>query len=184
MNTVKHRYSAEIQRTRGLLELAAALYDTSLSFQTTRAAEQAIQTESRVGYSLTLALTATLYQVASHAFFKSLLSNLAMVLAKTDLAIASRYAELVPDEIEIDLKVFAAIRHRTCRKAARRGVERYLPAVVEPGHAGEPDLAHDLRPQVQRLVGVLPGCVWQRGPLGMGHSGLIIASPQPRALRS
>ena len=51
MNTVKHRYSAEIQRTRGLLELAAALYDTSLSFQTTRAAEQAIQTESRVGYS-------------------------------------------------------------------------------------------------------------------------------------
>src|SRR5574339_28034 len=32
MNTVKHRYSAEIQRTRGLLELAAALYDTSLSF--------------------------------------------------------------------------------------------------------------------------------------------------------
>ena len=34
MNTVKHRYSAEIQRTRGLLELAAALYDTSLSFQT------------------------------------------------------------------------------------------------------------------------------------------------------
>src|SRR5215831_8434442 len=53
MDTVKHRYSAEIQRTRGLLELAAALYDTSLSFQTTRAAEQAIQTESRVGYSLT-----------------------------------------------------------------------------------------------------------------------------------
>lgn len=59
MNTVKHRYSAEIQRTRGLLELAAGLYDTSLSFQTTRAAEQAVQTESRVGYSLTLALTAT-----------------------------------------------------------------------------------------------------------------------------
>jgi hypothetical protein len=30
MNNVKHRYSAEIQRTKGLLELAAALYDTSL----------------------------------------------------------------------------------------------------------------------------------------------------------
>ena len=54
MNTVRHRYSAEIQRTKGLLELAAALYDTSLSFKTERAAEQAIQTESRVGYSLTL----------------------------------------------------------------------------------------------------------------------------------
>jgi phosphoenolpyruvate carboxylase len=30
-------------------------------------------------------------------FFKSVLSNMAMVLAKTDLAIASRYADLVPD---------------------------------------------------------------------------------------
>lgn len=68
MNTVKHRYSAEIQRTRGLLELAAGLYDTSLSFQTTRAAEQAIQTESRVGYSLTLALTATREKGVSLSF--------------------------------------------------------------------------------------------------------------------
>jgi len=31
-------------------------------------------------------------------FFRSLLSNMAMVLAKTDLAVASRYAELVVDE--------------------------------------------------------------------------------------
>jgi TRAP-type uncharacterized transport system substrate-binding protein len=68
MNTVKHRYSAEIQRTRGLLELAAALYDTSLSFKTERAAEQAIQTESRVGYSLTLALTATREKGVSFSF--------------------------------------------------------------------------------------------------------------------
>jgi hypothetical protein len=68
MNNVKHRYSAEIQRTKGLLELAAALYDTSLSFQTTRAAEQAIQTESRVGYSLTLALTATREEGVSFSF--------------------------------------------------------------------------------------------------------------------
>jgi TRAP-type uncharacterized transport system substrate-binding protein len=68
VNSVKHRYSAEIQRTRGLLELAAALYDTSLSFQTTRAAEQAVQTESRVGYSLTLALTATREKGISFSF--------------------------------------------------------------------------------------------------------------------
>lgn len=68
MNTVKHRYSAEIQRAKGFLELAAALYDTSLSFQTTRAAEQAIQTESRVGYSLTLALKATREEGISFSF--------------------------------------------------------------------------------------------------------------------
>ncbi len=30
-------------------------------------------------------------------FFRSMIANLAMVLAKTDLAVASRYAELVPD---------------------------------------------------------------------------------------
>jgi uncharacterized protein len=59
MTTMKTRYSAEIQRVKGLLELAAALYDTSLSFQTTRAAEQVLQTDSRVGYSLRLSLTTT-----------------------------------------------------------------------------------------------------------------------------
>jgi TRAP-type uncharacterized transport system substrate-binding protein len=56
---MKTRYSAEIQRVKGLLEIAAAVYDTSLSFQTTRAAEQVLQTDSRVGYSLKLALTTT-----------------------------------------------------------------------------------------------------------------------------
>jgi phosphoenolpyruvate carboxylase len=32
------------------------------------------------------------------AFFRGLLSNMDMVLSKTDMGIASRYAELVPDE--------------------------------------------------------------------------------------
>ncbi len=58
MTTMKHRYGAEIQRAKGLLELAAAIYDSSLSFKTTRAAEQVLQTESRVGYLLKLSLTA------------------------------------------------------------------------------------------------------------------------------
>lgn len=64
----RHRYSAEIQRSKGLIELAAGLYDTSLSFLTTRAAEQAVQTESRVGYSLTLALDATREKGISFSF--------------------------------------------------------------------------------------------------------------------
>src|SRR5439155_7373474 len=42
----------------GLLELAAAMYETSLSFQTTRAAEQVLQTESRIGHQLSLSLIA------------------------------------------------------------------------------------------------------------------------------
>jgi TRAP-type uncharacterized transport system substrate-binding protein len=58
-SSMKTRYSAEIQRVKGLLEVAAAVYDSSLSFQTTRAAEQVLQTDSRVGYSLKLSLTTT-----------------------------------------------------------------------------------------------------------------------------
>jgi hypothetical protein len=54
----KTRYNAKIQRAKGLLELAAGMYETSLSFQTTRAAEQVLQTESRVGHALSLALVA------------------------------------------------------------------------------------------------------------------------------
>jgi phosphoenolpyruvate carboxylase len=41
-------------------------------------------------------------------FFKSVISNMAMVLAKTDLAVASRYADLVPDRATRD-KVFSTI---------------------------------------------------------------------------
>ena len=41
-------------------------------------------------------------------FFRSIISNMAMVLAKTDVAIGSRYAELVPDEA-LRRKVFGTI---------------------------------------------------------------------------
>jgi TRAP-type uncharacterized transport system substrate-binding protein len=59
MTTVRHRYNAEIQRAKGLLELAAAIYDSSLSFQTTRAAENVLQTDSRIGAAIKLSLNAT-----------------------------------------------------------------------------------------------------------------------------
>ena len=52
------RYNSMIQRAKGLLEIAAGMYDTSLSFQTTRAAEQVLQTESRLGHDLELKLIA------------------------------------------------------------------------------------------------------------------------------
>ena len=41
-------------------------------------------------------------------FFRSVLSNMAMVLAKTDLAVASRYADLVDDPVARE-KVFTRI---------------------------------------------------------------------------
>jgi len=48
-------------------------------------------------------------------FFRSVLSNMAMVLAKTDLAIASRYAELCPDEA-LRTAIFGRIaaEHEAC----------------------------------------------------------------------
>jgi phosphoenolpyruvate carboxylase len=53
-------------------------------------------------------------------FFKTLLSNMDMVMAKSDLALASRYAELVEDA-RLRKKIFAAIEaewHRTANALA------------------------------------------------------------------
>jgi uncharacterized protein len=50
------RYNSGIQRAKGILEIAAALYDTSLSHQTERAAEGVLQTDTRVGRVLRLSL--------------------------------------------------------------------------------------------------------------------------------
>jgi phosphoenolpyruvate carboxylase len=50
-------------------------------------------------------------------FFRTVLSNMGMVLAKTDLGLAARYAELVPDE-DLRSRVFDQItaeHERTCR---------------------------------------------------------------------
>ena len=50
------RYNAGIQRAKGLLEIAASLYDSSLSHETRRAAEGVLQTDTRVGRVLRLSL--------------------------------------------------------------------------------------------------------------------------------
>jgi TRAP-type uncharacterized transport system substrate-binding protein len=52
------RYNAGVQRAKGLLELAAALYDSSLSSESSKAAEGILQTDSRVGNTLSLSLKA------------------------------------------------------------------------------------------------------------------------------
>ena len=70
--------------------------------------------EHREGAEAGLALLTEMH--ARWPFFRSMLSNMAMVLAKTDLAIASRYAELVDAEIrEPIFRRIAAEHARTVR---------------------------------------------------------------------
>ena len=73
-------------------------------------------------------------------FFRTVLSNMGMVLAKTDLDLAARYAELVPDE-ELRVRVFDKItaeHARTCRMLrAVTGDEELL--------ADNPSLARSIR---------------------------------------
>ena len=72
-------------------------------------------------------------------FFKSVLSNMAMVLAKTDLAIASRYAELI-DDADLADQIFDRI-------AAEHGrAVRHLQAIT-----GQDDLLHD-NPTLARSI--------------------------------
>ena len=73
-------------------------------------------------------------------FFRSVLSNMGMVLAKTDLDLAARYAELVTDE-ELRVRVFDQItaeHERTCRM---------LLAITGDDHllADNPSLARSIR---------------------------------------
>ncbi len=52
------RYNAGMQRAKGILEMAAALYDSSLSSESWKAAEGVLQTDSHLGNALKLSLTA------------------------------------------------------------------------------------------------------------------------------
>ncbi|MGH8725201.1 MAG: phosphoenolpyruvate carboxylase, partial [Burkholderiales bacterium] len=74
------------------------------------------------------------------AFFRSVLSNMDMVLAKTDLAIASRYAELVPDK-KLRQEIFGRLSdewQRACKwLAAIAGSKELL--------ADNPTLARSIR---------------------------------------
>ncbi len=54
MDKIIPRYNAGIQRSKGLLEIAAALYDTSLSRKGTRGGTSAPQIDSRLGSRLSL----------------------------------------------------------------------------------------------------------------------------------
>jgi phosphoenolpyruvate carboxylase len=73
-------------------------------------------------------------------FFRSVLSNMDMVLAKTDLSIAARYAELVPDRV-LRERVYPAI------ESEWRRTVRWLRAITQTEGflADNPTLARSIR---------------------------------------
>jgi TRAP-type uncharacterized transport system substrate-binding protein len=58
MSDIPTRYNSGIQRSKGLLELAAALYDTSLSRRATRSGTNIPQIDSRLGSTLSVRIDA------------------------------------------------------------------------------------------------------------------------------
>jgi phosphoenolpyruvate carboxylase len=79
-------------------------------------------------------------------FFRSVLSNMAMVLAKTDLAVASRYAELVPDDA-LRARVFGRIAAEHARTIANVLAITRQPSLV----ADNPPLERSIRNRVPYL---------------------------------
>jgi hypothetical protein len=68
----------------------------------------------------------------------------------------ARDHEATIDEIKIDGDMTRAVWHRRRRKPAAREIKRDLPPMVLERRKREPDLAHDLRPHMQRGATVLP----------------------------
>ena len=92
-------------------------------------------------------------------FFRTLLSNMDMVLAKSSIAIASRYAELVPDE-GLRENIFGRIRrewHLVDRDAARHHGQRAAAAGQPAAGALDPQPLSLSRPAQPRAGGTAEG---------------------------
>ena len=85
-----------------------------------------------------------------------------------DAAITGFDAQRVIEEIEFHFERTILVRHRQCRQPASRDVERDVPPVIHERHSCKPDLSDDLRPHVERRIGVLPIVQSQRGPYVSG----------------
>jgi hypothetical protein len=85
-------------------------------------------------------------------------------------AVARLDAELMVDEIEIDLEIPRAMRHRRGRQPPRGHIERHLPPMVDQRRVRQTDLADDLGQEVQRGATVLPLGVIELRPRGFVRS--------------
>src|SRR5205085_11389845 len=79
-------------------------------------------------------------------------------------SIARGDAQLLFDEIEVDLKSARAMRYRRSGEATRGDVERDMPLMIDPRRLHEAYFAYDLQPQAQCFKCIFPVGVRQRGP--------------------
>ena len=61
------------------------------------------------------------------------------------------------EEIEFELERAIPVRDRRGGQPAWRHIKHHVPGMIEPGRLSQADLARDLRPEMQRGIGVLPG---------------------------
>ncbi len=87
-------------------------------------------------------------------FFRGLMSNMDMVLSKTDMGIASSYAELVED-VALRERIFGAIEQRMGRHRgnAVRGNRQHHTVAGQPGIRAQPADPHALHRSAQSLAG-------------------------------
>ena len=71
-------------------------------------------------------------------------------------AVAAARDKTMRDEIEFEFEDIVADGHRRSAEAARGDVKRYLPAMIQPRRQLQPDLADDLRPELQGRDRVAP----------------------------
>ena len=77
------------------------------------------------------------------------------------------------DKIQLDLEYFCPDRYRRGPKPSSGHIEGNLPAVVDPGGQGQPDLANNLGPELQGHGRIAPSRIRQIGPncITAVHSG-------------
>lgn len=98
---------------------------------------------------------------------------------------ARAHAQAVADEVELDLPREFAARQRAGREPARRDVQRDVPPMVPKRHERHPNLAHDLRVAMERLLRRLPVPVGQLRPAkAIAHAGATRSDRSVASIRS
>lgn len=150
------RYNSGIQRAKGLMELGAALYDTSLSRKSTRSGTTTPQIDSRVGTTLSLridpqregmegAVALSFGVGGSHDNFMKVASKeLSLLWINPNVPLALAYKGLPPFSAPLPLRTIAvfpswdavvvAVHESTGITSLEQIAERRKPLRVSTGH--------------------------------------------------